>query len=193
MSELARQAEEIREEPVRPRALAPADVVPNLRADLVVARGAAPGQLEVRDPAGGDALVLYDFELQVARMLDGRRRVADLIENAELLGIPVDPEGLSRFLRSLEQRGFLAPPGTAAGSGSGLRAPRRGWDARARDRFRAGMRLVRAGHPDEAAPLFQQLLSADPDNGEAAEMLALIAAGHALAVRSVGEIGRAHV
>lgn len=188
MSELAREAEEIRERPARPRALAAGDVVPNLRADLIVARGAAPGQLELRDPAGDGALVLYDFELQVARMLDGRRRVAELIENAELLGIPVDPEGLSRFLRSLEQQRFLAPPGSAAGRGPGVRPPRRRWDAGTRDRFRAGMRLVRAGRPDEAAPIFQRLLAADPENAEAAEVLALIEAGHALAVRSVGDL-----
>jgi hypothetical protein len=164
------------------------DTVPNLREDLVVARGEAPGQFEVRDPRGGGALVLHDVELSVARMLDGRRRVSEVLENAERLGIPVDLDGLSRFVRTLERQRFLGPRGSAAGGATRSRPPRKVWDAGTRERFQAGMKLVRTGRPDEAVPLFQQLLAADPANAEAQEMLSLIAAGHALAASSIGDL-----
>jgi len=154
----------------------------------VVSRGEAPGQFEVTDPRGGGTLVLYDVELSVARMLDGRRRVAELLENAERLGIPVDLGGLTRFVRSLERQRFLGPRGSAAGSASRSRPPRKVWDARTRERFQGGMKLVRTGRPEEAVPVFRQLLAADPSNLEAQEMLSLIAAGHALAAGSIGDL-----
>lgn len=175
-----------------PAPLALQDTVPSLREDLVVARGAAPGQFEVKDPGGDGALVLYDVELSVARMLDGRRRVADVLENADRLGIPVDVDGLSRFVRSLDRQRFLAAPGSTAGGPARSRPPRRAWDADTRERFQAGMRLVRTGSPDEAVPIFQGLLAADPANAEAQEMLALIAAGHAMATSSLGDLFAVH-
>jgi hypothetical protein len=164
------------------------DTVPNLREDLVVARGASPGQFEVRDPKGSGALVLHDVQLQVGRMLDGRRRVADVVANAHMLGIPVDVEGLSTFVRSLEQQRFLSPPGSTAGGPSRTRPPRKVWHPRTREQFQSAMRLVREGRPHEAVPIFGRLASDDPDNVEAREMLALIAVGHALAARPIGEL-----
>lgn len=164
-------------------------LVPRLRTELVVSRGAAPGLFELYRPGVGPRLVLYDFELSVARMLDGRRSTADLVENAERLGIPVDPPGLARFLDLLERHGFLAEPGTEPGPGAlGGRPPRRPWDAETRERFRDGVRLVRQGRPDDAVPSFQAVLARDPENPEAKEMLALVAAGHALAARPIGEV-----
>jgi hypothetical protein len=172
-----------------PVLLSRSEVVPLLRADLVVGRGASPGLFELTDPTRGRQLVLFEFELSVARMLDGRRRVAEVIENGDRLGIPVDPGGLSRFVQLLERQGFLAPAGTASVAGSaGPWAKRRTWDARTRARFQSGVRLVRLGRPDEAVASFREILAGDPENPEAHEMLALIAAGHALAARPIGEV-----
>ncbi|HET8541153.1 MAG TPA: hypothetical protein VFL83_14860, partial [Anaeromyxobacter sp.] len=54
-----------------PAPFRPEDVVPFFRLDLRVARGASPGLFEVSDPASGKSFTLYEFELAVARMLDG--------------------------------------------------------------------------------------------------------------------------
>jgi len=188
MSELGRSSDAQGQAAPAGPPLSRQDTVPNLREDLVVARGDAPGQFEVKDPRGGGTLVLYDVELSVARMLDGRRRVSELLENAERLGIPVDVDGLSRFVRTLERQRFLGPRGSAAGTAGRSRPARKVWDARTRERFQAGMKLVRTGRPDQAVPVFQQLLAADPANAEAQEMLALIAAGHAMAASSVADL-----
>jgi hypothetical protein len=164
------------------------DIVPCLRLDLLVARGAAPGQFEVRDPRGGGTLVLDDVELSVARMFDGRRRLAEVLENAVRLGIPADLDGLTRFIRSLERLDFLAPRGTVARGGSRSRPPRKPWDARTRERFQGAMKLVRSGRPDEAVPILLRLLTADPGNVEAQELLSLVVAGHTLAASPIGEL-----
>jgi hypothetical protein len=170
------------------KSLSRQDTVPRLREDLMVSPGEVPGQFEVRDPRGGGALVLYDVELSVARMLDGRRRVAEVLENADRLGIPADVDGLSRFIRSLERHRFLAPPGSPRDGEGRRHPPRKAWDDRTRARFQAGMKLMRTGRRDEAVPVFQQLLDADPGQVEAGEMLSLIAAGHKLAAHPIGEL-----
>jgi hypothetical protein len=164
------------------------DTVPCLRLDLLVARGAVPGQFEVRDPRGGGTLVLDDVELSVARMFDGRRRLAEVLENADRLGIPADLDGLTRFIHSLERLHFLAPRGTVARGGSRSRPPRKPWDARTRERFQGAMKLVRSGRPDEAVPTLLRLLTADPGNVEAQELLSLVVAGHTLAASPIGEL-----
>jgi len=169
--------------------LSRSEVVPVLRPDLLVGRGASPGLFELSDPKTGRSLILYEFELSVARMLDGRRKVSEVIENGDRLGIPVDAGGLARFVHHLRSQGFLAPPGTRpAAAQSATWAKRRAWDARTRSRFQEGVKLVRLGRPDEAVALFQAILAGDPQNAEAAEMLALVAAGHSLASRPIGEV-----
>jgi len=49
------------------------DAVPRFRTDLRVERGASPALYDVTDPASGRRFTLYEFELAIARMLDGRR------------------------------------------------------------------------------------------------------------------------
>jgi hypothetical protein len=175
--------------PAQPQLLLRSDVVALLRADLVVGRGASPGLFELTDPGTGNQVVLYDFELSVARMLDGRRTLRDLIEIGERLGIPIDPAGLSKFQHQLGSLGFLAlPESRAKASSNGPWSTRRTWDEKTRDRFRSGVKLVRSGRPDEAVNCFREILAGDPENPEAHEMLALLAAGHALAARPIGEV-----
>jgi hypothetical protein len=169
--------------------LAEQDVVPLLRADLLVARSKAPCVFELRDPESGAALTVYEYELSVARMLDGRRRVADVIENGRRLGIPIDPVGLGTFIRQLAQQRFLSPPGWPPPSRSQRPwSNRQVWDQATREQFQRGVRLVRQGRPDDAAPIFQQMLADDPEAAEAHEMLAIIAAGHTLLAHPIGEV-----
>jgi hypothetical protein len=114
--------------------------------------------------------------------------VAEVIEGGERLGIPVDPPGLSRFVAVLRQHGFLAPPGDrppALTQGPWSRP--RNWDEGTRATFREGVRLLRNGRPDEAVARFRAVLAADPESAEAHEMLALVAVGHSLAARPIGE------
>jgi hypothetical protein len=172
-----------------PTPLAPADAVPAFRADLTVEKGAAAGLFEVTDPASGRHFTLYEFELSIARMLDGRRHASDVIENGVRLGIPVDLDGLYKFIRQLWRYGFLAPPGTPAPADApaeGARPERERWDEATRTLFQTGLRLVRQGRPHDAASYFQAVLDADPDNAEAAARLAEIERGETVAATPIG-------
>jgi hypothetical protein len=137
----------------------------------------------VSDPAGGKKFSFYEFELSVARMLDGRRRAAEVLANAERLGIPVDLEGLGQFIRQLELYGFLAAPGSPHPSlGDGARG-RTAWDEETRTLYRAGVRLMHLGRPKEASGYFTTILEAHPENTQAAELLAAIGQGLLLEAR----------
>jgi hypothetical protein len=167
-----------------PRPFGPEDVAPRFRGDLRVARGSSAAFFDVTDPATGRTFTLYEFELAIARMLDGRRSVAQVIASGERLGIPIDVRSLHQFVRQMWQYGFLAPPGAApaprsAGSTWGARER---WDDETRALFQGGQRLMRLGRNAEAAAYFEAMLDANPANAEAQEMLALIARGHSLAV-----------
>jgi hypothetical protein len=172
-----------------PTPLAPADAVPVFRVDLTVEKGAGAGLFEVTDPASGRHFTLYEFELSIARMLDGRRHASDVIENGVRLGIPVDLDGLYKFIRQLWRYGFLAPPGTPSppdAAREGDRPERERWDEATRSLFQTGLRLVRQGRPQDAASYFHAVLDADPDNAEAAERLAAIERGETVAAIPIG-------
>lgn len=175
-----------------PRLLAAADAVPIFRTDLQVAKGAGGGLFEVTDPASGRHFTLYEFELSIARMLDGRRHASDVIENGVRLGIPVDLDGLCKFVRQLWRYGFLATPGTpspAEAEADADRPEREKWDEATRTLFQSGLRLVRQGRPEDAASYFQAVLDADPDNVEAAERLAAIERGETIPAWPIGRRG----
>ena len=71
-----------------PMPMGPSDSVPIFRTDLKIDKGANAGLFEVTDPVSGRHFTLYEFELSIARMLDGRRHASDVIENGVRLGIP---------------------------------------------------------------------------------------------------------
>jgi hypothetical protein len=172
-----------------PAPFAPGDVVPAFRFDLRIGRGAAPGLFEVSDPRSGKRFVLYEFELSIARLLDGRRLVSEVLESGSRLGIPVEIGGLYKFVRQLWHYGFLAPPGAprAPASGEGPWPARERWDEATRTLFQTGMRLVRQGRPADAAGYFEAVLDADPGNPEAIEMLSLVGQGTSVAASPIGE------
>ena len=66
--------------PPRPGVEQPSDRVPALRSDLVIARLVASGEvLEVFEPQRERGFSLMDFEVSLARLLDGKRTAAELI------------------------------------------------------------------------------------------------------------------
>ncbi|MBI3184885.1 MAG: tetratricopeptide repeat protein [Myxococcales bacterium] len=150
------------------------DAVPLFRGDLKLVRRPGRDLMDVKDPVSGKSFMLYDFEVSLARMLDGRRTNAEVIEAGQRLGIPVSFESLRQFIRQLERYGFLAPPGSPRPERQeGTTWPKRQrWDDAIRTLFQSGMRLNRQGRYAEAAGYFEAILEQDPTNEEAQEMLA---------------------
>ena len=145
-----------------------------MRADLNIARRPSSSLLDVSDPRTGKTFPLYDFELSLARMLDGRRLYREVVEAGQRLGIPVDLQGLGQFVSQLERYGFLAPSGTTpseVGEEQTTWAPRRKWDDGLRALFQSGLRMHRQGRYAEAANYFEAMLQQDLDNPEATDML----------------------
>jgi len=171
-----------------PAPLTPRDPVPRFRADLRVARGASPGLLDVTDPLRGRTFTLYEFELGVARLLDGRRPASEVVTAGVRLGIPIDLRGLDVFVRQMWRYGFLAPEGTSPEPRDvpGTWAAREPWDEATRALFQTGVRLLRNGRGGDAAGYFEAVLDAHPGNAEATEMLALVASGRPFAASAVG-------
>jgi hypothetical protein len=172
-----------------PQRFGPADAVPVFRTDLKIEKGANGGLFEVTDPVSGRHFTLYEFELSIARMLDGRRHASDVIENGVRLGIPIDLDGLYKFVRQLWRYGFLAPPGVEPvpeGQEEGGWPEREKWDEATRTLFQTGLRLMRQGRPQDAQSYFQAVLDADPGNVEATEHLAAIERGESLVATPIG-------
>lgn len=161
--------------PEAPRLMLPDETVPQLRSDLHLER-AERGQVTVFDPLNGHSTVLHEFEVSLARMLNGRRKVADVLVGAQRLGIPASLESLGQFVRQLGDYGFLAPPGAPLpegreGANGTTWEPREKWDDGARVLFQTGLRLARRGRRAEASRYFQALLNKDPKNEQARQWL----------------------
>ncbi|MFZ5468315.1 MAG: tetratricopeptide repeat protein [Myxococcota bacterium] len=161
--------------PVAPASKLPQgeDVVPLFRPDLKIARRASSSLFDVSNPTSAKTFPLYDFELSLARMLDGQRTYAQAVESGQHLGIPVSLDSLGQFIRQLEAYGFLAPAGTkvAEAAKGSTWAPRKKWDDGLRALFQSGLKMHRQGRYTEAASYFEAMIEQDPQNPEALEML----------------------
>ena len=146
--------------------------LPRFRADLVVGPEAEGALLRVEDPLTARHLSLHDFELSLARMLNGQRTTVEVVAAAERLGIPIDGSSLGQFISLLEAEGFVEPPGSPPALTEPQRPPRTPWSAEVRERYQHGLKATREGHYVEAARAFEAVLAADPGNPEAAERLA---------------------
>lgn len=154
------------------------DLVPRLRSDLVITPSPqSRGTRDVSDPVANKTFALYDFEVTIARMLDGTRTAGEVIGAANRLGIPVTLPTLRTFLGQLRAYQFID---TAAATGEPTTwAPRRKWTAEARELYQSALRLLRAGKFDDARGYVDALLATDPDNEEIAPLRARIDAAAA--------------
>ncbi len=149
------------------------DLVPAFRADLQSAM-AENGLFNVSDPASGKTFQLYDFEISLARMLDGQRRAREVVEAGQRLGIPVSYQSLGQFVRQLERYGFVRPPGEPQperAEGTTF-PPREKWDDSVRQLYQGGLKHFRESRYAEAESYFQAMLEQEPGSREAEQMLA---------------------
>ncbi len=159
--------------------LAPTDLAPRMRADLLVHKMANAGQLmfEVEDPAAGRRYPLHDFELSIARMLNGRRTVSEVLKAAGDIGIPVSLPSFQGFLRKLSSFGLLdaaaaSDPGVAPAAAPGTTwEVRNGWPENVRLQFQSALRAFRTDRFGDAKHHLQQLLAIQPGIPEAVDML----------------------
>ncbi len=135
------------------------DVVPALK----------PGIDATPPPGTGEDLVtvgslrLRGFELQLGRMLDGRRTAAEVIDNARELGLPLSLDALEDFIARLQGAGLLV---------RGQRPPRLtdAWQGAARDLYRDAVRSVREGEFDQARVYLDSMLRLQPATNEAVQL-----------------------
>ncbi|MBX5483554.1 MAG: HlyD family efflux transporter periplasmic adaptor subunit [Myxococcaceae bacterium] len=153
------------------------DIVPLLRSDLSIAlKPDSPGLYEVGRRGDSRTFTMYDFEVSIARMLNGRRTVAELIESAARIGIPVSLESFQKFVRQLEAYGFLteaeAEPPLAEDEATWV--PRAEWKPEVRELFQSALRTFRKNWLVEARGYLEALLQISPEVSEAIELLARI-------------------
>lgn len=149
------------------------------RSDLKIAKTTRGDETlhEVEDPGTGRRLYLKDFELSIARMLDGQRTFDQVLHAAARLGIQVNDESLEKIVRQLELCGLLgqrpreegAPP-----TDSRSWQPREAWAQEVRELFQDGLRMLRRGKPRSARNCFLAILKLDPGNVEANELLGFL-------------------
>jgi hypothetical protein len=158
----------------RPPLAAPDEraTVPLFRRDLRIEPSPTSNSVFRVTGPSGRTFSLYDFELSLARMLDGERRYFEAVDAGQRLGIPVSLESLAQYIRELGSYGFLQPPDEPASEKwDGERSTRRQWDDSMRTLFQSGLRLTRQGRYAEATSYFEAMLAQEPETPEALEML----------------------
>lgn len=162
--------------PSQPAGLSTTDIVPEFRNDLTITR--TEEGYRVDDPVTGTSQLLNEYEVSLARMLNGQRPVFEVLQGVERLGIPINAASLETFIATLGSYGFLKPPQSLDDALDNALAPtwsaRPQWDSSVRTMYQSGLRLFRMGKPDEAASYFEAVLAEDPNNVEAKELLAIV-------------------
>ena len=154
--------------PAGPGVEEPTDIVPTLRGDLIITQSAtSKGTLEVKDPLSSRSFTLYDFEVSIARMLDGKRSAAEVLDAANRLGIPVTLPTLKTFLQQLRAYQFIDLSTTG---GESTWPKRKQWTPGVRELYQSALRLMRSGKFDEARGYVDAMVEADPGNEEAAAL-----------------------
>lgn len=143
----------------RPGVAALEDKVPRLRGDLAIEKARrSRAVFHVRDPKTGRCFSLTDAEVSVARMLDGRRTVREVVESADRLGIEVTLASLQHFLKQLKSYRFVGPELEDGKVAWPKRTP---WTEEERQLYQATMKKLRGGQYDEARSFVQSLESVD--------------------------------
>ncbi len=154
--------------PAGPGVEEPGDIVPMLRGDLIISKSPqSKGTLEVKDPVTERSFTLYDFEVSIARMLDGKRSAQEVLDAANRLGIPVTLPTLKTFLQQLKAYQFIDASVTG---GESTWPKRKQWSVGVRELYQSALRLMRAGKFDEARGYVDAMVEADPGNEEAAAL-----------------------
>jgi multidrug efflux pump subunit AcrA (membrane-fusion protein) len=161
----------------------PADVgaqlVPKLRIDLQVRPGPAPGVVDVGDMVTGRTFPMRDFEVSIARMLDGQRTLADTVDAAQQIGIPLSLAALEQFVTKLRSFGFLdenrtAPPAVPPAPERLTWPPRSEWNDEERKLYQQALKHFREDRHAEAKALVEQMLRRRPMAPEAKDLMARI-------------------
>ncbi len=134
----------------------------------------APHLFWVEDPQTHRSYTFRDFEVSLARMLDGRRGLTDVVEAAKQVGIPLSDRGLDAFLGRLRAQGLLDEEGVGAPPYVAPWPLRASWNVATRELFRAALRAYRGGSSDQARAIVQQLLAQDPENTTARQLMEII-------------------
>ncbi|MBK7860619.1 MAG: HlyD family efflux transporter periplasmic adaptor subunit [Archangiaceae bacterium] len=153
------------------------DKLPRFRGDLKVEpKTDSKGLFEVTDISAGKHFTLYDFELSMARMMDGKRTVQQVLESSTRLAIPVTLEGLEKFVRQLRAYGFVEDGSELTNIGAAQSfEPREEWDPALRDLFTSALVKLRQNRFAEAREYLEAMLAVDKDNAEAQKVIAEIA------------------
>lgn len=151
--------------------LTPKDVVPALRADLVVnrpLRGAGAEVIHVAPEGDRAPRAMWGFEFSIARMLDGRRTAGEVMRSAERIGLPLDLKSLDGLLHQLEARGFLADKGhPGVGDAAQHHRHRPRWSPEVRELYREALKRARTGDLVGAIDTADELLARTPENKDA--------------------------
>jgi len=146
----------------------PDDVVPALRGDLVISRPeGAKGTMQVKDPLTERLFTLYDFEVSIARMLDGKRTAGEVIAAAGKLGIPVTLQTLKAFLSQLKAYRFIDD---RVKGGDTTWSKREAWTEEVRQLYQGALRMMRAGKFPEALSYAEAMAEAAPHLSEVREL-----------------------
>ena len=151
--------------------IAPNDVVPALRHNLAFSHsppGLGTGFVSVKNVDSGEEYMLRGFEYSLARMLDGHRTAAEVVDAADQVGLPVTLSDLDGFVKKLSDRHLVQPSGEPiADDELSPWQQRREWDPKRREQFRTALREGRAGNLNRALLSLDILLNDHPETPEA--------------------------
>jgi hypothetical protein len=161
--------------PVRKKGQAPVltmdSVAPAFRSDLLMSPGPKPGLLRVEDPQSGNTLSLHDFEVHVARLLDGKHKVSDVITLAGKIGVVLSLESLQTFIAQMRTYGLMVEWWSEATQPTAHTWPERTrWTADIRELYQSALRLYRQDRPQHALEYLNMLLEIAPTTPEALQL-----------------------
>jgi hypothetical protein len=147
------------------------DVAPAFRSDLQMTAGPKPGLFRIEDPLSGNTLTLHDFEVHVARLLDGKHKVSEVIALAAKIGVTLSVESLHTFIAQMRTYGLMLEWWSESTTpGASTWPTRQKWTADIRELYQSALRLYRQGRAQHALEYLDMLLEIQPQTPEALEL-----------------------